>query len=196
MVILNEIDLTIFIWINRWVGTSKIFDNLMSLVVSDYLIPVASSMVLLGVWFGWKTEAMRKLHQRSVLVAGAGVLIANGLVTVSNMLYFRERPFDVLDVNLLFYQPTDSSFPSNPTAIIIAISLGICIANKKLGKTVYCIAIIYGFSRVYAGVCYPGDILAGVLLGHICVFLARHLIIFLDKLVLVFFRVTRYFCLS
>lgn len=196
MDILNEMDLTIFIWINRWVGTSRIFDNLMSLVVSDYLVPVFSSMVLLGLWFGWKTEAMRETHQRSVIIAGIGVLITNALVTASNLLYFRDRPFDSFDVNILFYQPTDSSFPSNPTAIIIAMSLGIYIANKRLGSAFYCMAIIYGFSRVYSGVCYPGDIIGGVVLGHLGVFLARHLIRRLDKFILVFFRATRFFCLS
>ena len=83
------------------------------------------------------------------------------MVRIFNEFYFRPRPFDSLDVELLFYPPTDSSFPANPIAIVIAMSAGAWMANKTVGYAMYTIAIGYGFARIYAGVFYPTDAVAG-----------------------------------
>ena len=108
---------------------------------------------------------MRELHQRGVIVAGMGVGIANAAVKITNAFYFRHRPFDTYEVNLLFYPPTDSSFPANPVAITIAMATGVWMANRKIGAAMFVVALVYGFSRVYAGVFYPLDVLGGALIG-------------------------------
>ena len=99
------------------------------------------------------------------MVAGMGVGIANAAVKITNAFYFRHRPFDTYEVNLLFYPPTDSSFPANPVAITIAMATGVWMANRKIGAAMFVVALIYGFSRVYAGVFYPLDVLGGALIG-------------------------------
>jgi undecaprenyl-diphosphatase len=68
-------------------------------------------------------------------------------------------------VVLLFYPPTDSSFPANPVAVAIAMATGAWMANKRIGTVMYIGAFVYGFSRVYAGVFYPMDVLGGALIG-------------------------------
>ena len=161
----SQADAEIFLWINGWVGTSAIFDKVVQWVVSDYLIPVIFSVVLLGLWFGWADQAMRERHQRGVMLAGISVGIASAAVKIVNEFYFRARPFDALDVELLFYPPTDSSFPANPVVIVIVMATGAWVANKRIGTAMYIGAIIYGLSRIYAGVFYPLDVLGGVLIG-------------------------------
>ena len=42
---------------------------------------------------------------------------------------------------------------------------GVWMANRKIGAAMFAVALVYGFSRVYAGVFYPGDILGGALMG-------------------------------
>ena len=55
-------------------------------------------------------------NQVGVLVALASMAIASGSVFALNVVYFRDRPFVDLDVSLLFYEPTNSSFPANSAA--------------------------------------------------------------------------------
>ena len=86
---------------------------------------------------------------------------------IINQHYFRARPFEELDITLLFYQPTDSSFPANPTAVAFAMASGMWQANRKLGLVFFLVAAIWGVSRVYAGVFYVSDIVAGALIGII-----------------------------
>ena len=161
----SQIDEEVFLWINGWVGTSHFFDRVVQWLVSDYLIPVIFSVVLLGLWFGWADQAMRERHQRGVMLAGISVGIASALVKISNVFYDRPRPFESLEVVLLFYPPTDSSFPANPVAVAIAMATGAWMANKRIGTVMYIGAFVYGFSRVYAGVFYPMDVLGGALIG-------------------------------
>jgi len=163
--IILEIDEKTFVWINSWAGSTPIIDGLVEWLSSDYLVPVTFSLILLGLWFGWRGEEMRERHQFGVLMAGLGIGIANMFVKTSNSLYFRPRPFDTYEVNLLFYPPTDSSFPANPIAVTIAMASGVWLANRKIGLTMYAIALAYGFSRIYAGVFYPGDVAGGLLFG-------------------------------
>lgn len=162
---ISNIDEKAFLWINRWAGNTPLIDGLVERLASDYLVPVTFSLTLLGLWFGWRGQAMRKRHQFGVLVSGLGIGIANIFVKTSNSLYFRPRPFDTYEVNLLFYPPTDSSFPANPIAVTIAMASGAWLANKKIGLAMYAIVVAYGFSRIYAGVFYPGDVAGGLLFG-------------------------------
>jgi hypothetical protein len=41
----------IVIWLNGFAGNSRLVDFFMEALVSDYLSPVLSSLVLLGLWF-------------------------------------------------------------------------------------------------------------------------------------------------
>ena len=89
---------------------------------------------------------------------------ANGLVALSNIFYFRVRPFNALPdgtVNLLFYKPTDSSFPSNFATVLFAIAFSFMIKDRRWGSVYLALALIGGFARVFVGIHYPLDILGG-----------------------------------
>ena len=96
-----------------------------------------------------------------VFVALASMGLSGLTVFILNMFYFRPRPFVDLDVNLLFYRPTDSSFPANSAAAAFGIAFGIWSVNRRLGGFAIAVAGLYGLARVYAGVHYPLDILGG-----------------------------------
>lgn len=192
----SQADREVFLWINHWVGTLPAFDRVIEWVVSDYLIPVVFSVVLLGLWFGWRGQAMRELHQRGVMLAGIGVGVANIVVKLTNLFYFRHRPFDDLEVQLLFYQPTDSSFPANPVAITFAMATGVWMANRKIGAVMYVVASFYGFSRMYAGVFYPLDLVGGAVIGAGATYLAYRVLKAIEPVPTRVLRLVRFICLA
>jgi undecaprenyl-diphosphatase len=195
----SQVDTEVFLWINGWVGTSPIFDRVVQWVVSDYLIPVVFSGVLLGLWFGWVNQAMRERHQRGVMLAGIAVGIASAAVKMTNVFYFRPRPFDPLlhlDPQLLFYPPTDSSFPANPVAVAVAMATGVWVANKRLGTAMYIAAFVYGFSRVYAGVFYPLDILGGALIGVAATYLVYLILKRIEPVPTLCLKLVRFLCIA
>ena len=94
-----------------------------------------------------------------------GLGFASLAVQVMNHFLYRPRPFETLEVSLLFYKPTDSSFPANPVAVGFAVATGVWLWNRKVGAVLFGVAAAFALSRVYAGVFYPLDVLGGAALG-------------------------------
>ena len=91
--------------------------------------------------------------------------IASFTVLVINQYAYRFRPFDILDHNLLFYMPTDSSFPSNAAVGTLAVSIPFFFEKKiGWGTILFILSVTISFSRIFVGVHYPGDIIGGYLL--------------------------------
>lgn len=164
---MNEFDRTILLWLNGLTGSFKQFDDLMRVVASDYLIPLALSVVLVGTWFAAKRAEDRPRFQRAALVGISSVGLTNVVVWLLNTSLQRERPFVPLgdELNLLFYSPTDPSFPANAVAVGFAAGSAIWAVNRRLGIVVCIVATIFGFSRLYAGVFWPTDIVGGAVVG-------------------------------
>jgi len=160
-------DARLFLWINGLAGRIPILDRLMMLLVNDYFVPTALSLALVALWFWGREIPERENNQKAVLCAMIGVGIASAVVKIINLHYFRPRPFTQYEVNLLFYQPSDSSFPSNPAAVGFALATGVWLRNRRAGTLLYCIAALYAFARVYTGVCYPLDVLGGAAIGAV-----------------------------
>ncbi|MFD7085297.1 phosphatase PAP2 family protein [Streptomyces sp. NPDC002181] len=61
--------------------------------------------------------------------------------------------------------PGDWSFPSNHSAIAGAAAVALALALPRLALAAVPLAVLMAFSRVFVGVHYPHDVLAGLLLG-------------------------------
>lgn len=68
-------------------------------------------------------------------------------------------------------QPLTSSFPSGHSASAAAFAVGVALESPAAGVAVGALASAVAYSRVYVGVHYPGDVLAGVVLGAGCALL-------------------------
>ena len=64
-------------------------------------------------------------------------------------------------------------------------------ANRQFGYWLMAAALIYGFSRVYAGVFYPTDIAGGAVLGIIVTWGTVYLHRFFQPVTGLFIRLTR-----
>ena len=162
---LERADESAFVWLNSWVGRFPLFDRIVELTVSDYLVPLSMSLVLLGLWFAGHSRAHREHNQLGVMTAILSVAVVNLIVELFNDFFYRPRPFEDLDVNLLFYMPTDSSFPANPAALGFALALGVWVWNRKVGWALLAPAVLFSLSRLYAGVFYPLDVIGGAAVG-------------------------------
>lgn len=63
------------------------------------------------------------------------------------------------------HMPASWSFPSGHTSSSFAFATAVAANNKKLGVAAYVLAALIGFSRIYLGVHYFTDVLAGAVLG-------------------------------
>ena len=170
-----DMDETLFLWLNGFVGQAPAFDALIEIVVSDYLVPVALALTLLALWFAADT-ASRSRYQLGVFAAVLALALANGSIEILNNFLFRDRPFVDHEVSLLFYEPTDSSFPANAAALAFGVSTAVWVFNRRVGSALLAVSATYAFSRVYAGVHYPLDVIAGALIGVVAALIAHALV--------------------
>lgn len=164
---MNPFDSGIILWLNGQSGRSQLFDDLMRVVGSDYLMPIAFSATLIGLWFAGRGQETRARYQMAALVGMGALGISNVAVWLLNISWARPRPFLVLgdELDLLFYPPTDPSFPTNAVAVGFAVGSAVWRASPRLGAAVCIAAAALGFSRLYAGVAWPTDILGGAAVG-------------------------------
>jgi undecaprenyl-diphosphatase len=155
-------DRHLFLYINGWAGRFGPLDAVMKALANDYLVPVTLCLFLLWLWFAH--PGVRRA-QLGVLTAVIALGVGNGIIKLMNEFYYRTRPFKELTVNLLFYRPHDSSFPSNGTAAAFMIATAVFLGNRRAGTVALVIAFLYGFSRVYVGIHYPFDVLGGAAIG-------------------------------
>ncbi|MDP6422840.1 MAG: phosphatase PAP2 family protein [SAR202 cluster bacterium] len=158
-------DEKLFLWLNGLVGTAPYLDRVASWVVSDYLVPISMALTLIGLWFIEPVREVRQRHQIGVFAALTSMAVSSLVVMIINGLYFRPRPFETLDTTLLFYRPTDSSFPSNAVAAMFGIAFTVWVVHRGLGVVLIGVASVYAFTRVYGGVHYPSDVIAAAAVG-------------------------------
>lgn len=62
--------------------------------------------------------------------------------------------------------PSSRSFPSGHTAAAVAFAGGVGSVLPAAGVPLHLLAALVAYSRIHTGVHYPGDVLAGALLGE------------------------------
>ena len=90
-------------------------------------------------------------------------------VAIAKKIYPRRRPYLTLKEIYVTTKPLkDHSFPSGHTTAIFSIITPFLMYQPSWILILLPIAILVGVSRIYLGLHYPSDVLAGVLLGVLC----------------------------
>lgn len=158
-------DVALFHLLNDFVGAVPALDWLARALVNDHAVTTAMALAATALWFAGASDEARTRNQRAVILITLGILFTNALIKDLSYVYFRPRPFATETVKLLFYRPSVSSFPSIPIATAFCFAMGAWYADKRVGKWLAILGALFAFSRVYAGVHYPSDVIAGAALG-------------------------------
>lgn len=122
----------------------------------------------------WIALAVLLLFFRKTRRAGLAMLLALGVgYAVGNVwlkeLVMRPRPFVTHTDLTPLLDPGDRwSFPSGHALSSFAAATALFFFHKKTGLLAYLLAACITFSRLYASVHYPTDVLAGAVLGILC----------------------------
>lgn len=156
---LHNLDRALCIRISGWNG-NKVLDKIMfgfSHFGYGYLYPV-----IIGF-----TAIFDRANSRLLLQSG-GVAIVIELAgqTALKFKARRKRPFISLpEIKTIMRAPDKFSFPSGHTAGAFMMATLFQYFYPALAIPLYSTASSIGFSRVYSGVHYPSDVLAGTFLG-------------------------------
>jgi len=175
------IDWTVLRFCNQLASQSPILSAITRVLVNEYVVPTALALLLLALWFSGKSAVDREQNQRAVLSAIAAVVVVNVLIKLLNVVYYRPRPFATHTLKLLFYRPSDSSFPSNAAAVAFCIAISVWLSNRRVGLVMCIVGLLFALARMCSGVHYPSDILGGLLVGAFSAYIVVRKAGFLHK---------------
>jgi undecaprenyl-diphosphatase len=172
---MNIFDTGIINFLNDPSHRFLIIDKFMMSVVDYQLLKGGIVFaVIWGLWFKCTDEGKQKSNREQIVATIISCFFYLYLTRcLAFVLPFRVRPIYNPDIH--FIAPSEwipihyadwSSFPSDHAALFFSLATGILLINKSIGIIVSLyIFFIVCFPRIYLGLHYPTDILAGMLLG-------------------------------
>lgn len=148
-------DYLIFQQINNLAGKYFWLDWL-GIFLADYFQYLVIFLAVIIFWKNWR------FYFQSVLAIILSRLVLTELI---RFLYHRPRPFVSHQVNQLIFHDSVGSFPSGHAAIFFALATIVYFYNKKSGCFLFVAAVLISLARIFAGIHYPSDILAGAVIG-------------------------------
>ena len=157
---ITSIDINILLFIQEYIRTS-------------FLTPFVIFITSLGnAGIFWIVLSVLLLIPKKTRKIGClGILGLLGSLLVNNLLLknlvARIRPYDAFaSLTPLVAKPIDYSFPSGHTGSSFAAACAMYRSLPKwAGISLLLLAVLIGLSRLYVGVHYPSDVLAGMLTG-------------------------------
>jgi len=131
------------------------------------------AMLVIAAWWYARRSAEPCRPVAASLWTAIAVVAAVGVNQVIGRAVHRGRPYATLHgVEVLVSRTHDFSFPSDHAVTAGAAAAGLWViahyggrATRRIAVTGTVLALLVGFSRVYVGAHYPGDVVAGLLFG-------------------------------
>jgi membrane-associated phospholipid phosphatase len=158
---LQHLDIEAFRFINRDLS-NLVLDQVMPFFSGNALFHPA--LLLGGAILLWKGRLRGFL---CLLMLALAVSLVDGFIarTLKEAIG-RPRPFLTLeDVHVLVGKGRSCSMPSSHAANWFAAAMVMFLYYRRTALVILSLGLLVSFSRVYVGVHYPGDVLAGAILG-------------------------------
>jgi len=130
-----------------------------------YVVVLIFAAFLASAW-SWRKAVLTT----SSLVAGYAV------ARIAGAFYHHVQPFAAQNFTPLIAHAVDNAFPSDHTVIAGVLASVALLYNRTLGSILWILTIALGVARVYAGVHYPTDIIASVIIALAVTFGAHTLL--------------------
>lgn len=140
------------------------------------------SLIMAAYWYVWFLPGPDQDRREKIVLALIGAIITLIVARAfASVLPFRVRPLYAQDVgylrpnlpsgqNIGGYEDW-SSFPSDQAALFFALAAGLWRCSRPLGILAILVATIgVGAVRIFLGIHYPSDVIAGAAIGVLCVY--------------------------
>ncbi|MBT2218016.1 undecaprenyl-diphosphatase [Virgibacillus dakarensis] len=156
---LSEINVDLFRMVND-LGKQYTYLNPAMSFIAEYMV----FFLAFGVIVYWFTR--RKQNRMMVICATIAFVIAEFMAEIAGKIHSNNQPFAELPhVNKLIGHAVDNSFPSDHTILFFAFCVTFLLFKKRFGFLWIALALCVGFSRIWVGVHYPGDVVVGATLS-------------------------------
>jgi undecaprenyl-diphosphatase len=155
-------DVLLFQKINGLVGAYPLLDKTAWFLAEPFSYFLGGFLVL-GIF--WSRIVGLKKRFPIILALAAALIARFPIKEMIVLLYNKPRPFDILEVNQLIFHEGFSALPSGHTIFFFTLATVLFFYNRILGILFFIAGTLIGISRVFSGVHWPSDVLAGIFLG-------------------------------
>jgi len=144
--------------------------------------PATAVLALLSAWWvkgplivavGWGADLRSgRRYPIVALAATVSFFVASGLNAALKPLVDRSRPPEAIGLDALVGVPGSASFPSGHAMTAFATAGAVAVLAPRLRWPMVAVAAVIAFSRVYLGLHFWFDVLAGAALGMVVALLA------------------------
>jgi len=171
-----NLDYFLFKQINDLAGRWPVLDWL-GILAASYLQYALIIFLLVYLFLGHDKEGKTRNRKMVFWSLAASLVSRFGIASPLYYFFMRPRPFVDHQIDqLISYDAWRSSFPSGHASFLFALAAVVYLYNRKLGIWFLSAAALISLARVYVGVHYPADILAGALVGLFMGWLAFFLV--------------------
>ena len=175
---LTAIDTRIVVFVNSFAQRWWALDAFVHFLTSTTIL--RGAVVMSPCWFLWfqhpEGATDVQLDERRHILLYTMLICVPGLIatrTLAWLLPHRQRPLYIASLHIrrpLTFDPPGlpswSSFPSDHAVLFVVIATGVFLVSRRIGLFLYLYtALFILLPRVFLGIHYPTDILAGALLG-------------------------------
>ena len=171
--LVRQLDISTIAFLNGFSQHSWLFDSFINHLDNPL---IKSAPLVAALWWQWcrqySSQEQQEVRERvilAILVSFVSIVLARFLA----LSFYRARPF--VDPTLQFIPPftfdgkmiaTWSSFPSDHVVLFSSLAMSLWYTSKRVGLLAFAwVFFIIGLPRMYLGIHYPTDILAGFLIG-------------------------------